>query len=97
MHDLHLDHFAVEAQRGAFFRTEHGHGPSFRQLCEGLGWDQNRGSVRTFIVQRLLLSEWLTSTGRVSWILRPVEAAQEPGTALPRARSCAAATTPVRP
>lgn len=68
------------------FRTQHGHGPSFRQLGQGMGWDVTH-QPRGFIVQRLLANDWLTSTGTVPWTLRPGTAAQDHGITLPRARS----------
>ncbi|OON72343.1 hypothetical protein GBW32_15510 [Streptomyces tsukubensis] len=67
------------------FRAEHGHGPSYRQLCGGLGWDLKR-SLLTLVVQRLLGDEWLTDTAPVPWTLRPGAAAQARGAALPGAR-----------
>ncbi|MER5312596.1 hypothetical protein ABT034_33005 [Streptomyces sp. NPDC002773] len=68
------------------FRAEHGHGPSFRQVGDGMGWDVPH-QLRCFIVQRLLANDWLTSTGTVPWTLRPGTAAQEHGITLPRART----------
>ncbi|GLW19783.1 hypothetical protein Stsp01_65260 [Streptomyces sp. NBRC 13847] len=76
------------------FRAKHGHGPSYNQLCS-VGWDVCR-SVRGFIVQRLLSNEWLTDTSPVPWTLRPGQAAQALGIALPRARGSAVAP-PARP
>lgn len=64
------------------FRAEHGHGPSYSQLCTGLGWDLPRG-LRNFVVQRLLVNEWLTDTAPVPWTLRPGKIAQAHGIALP--------------
>ncbi|MEU1789106.1 hypothetical protein ABZ553_25205 [Streptomyces sparsogenes] len=90
----HPDRGPQAARFTVAFRAEHGHGPSFRQLCEGLSWDENRRQVRGFIVQRLLSNGWLTSTGQVPWTLRPGQAAQEQGIALPRTRSSAAAIAP---
>ncbi|CAL9480657.1 hypothetical protein SUDANB176_03041 [Streptomyces sp. enrichment culture] len=70
------------------FRAEHGHGPSYRQLCSGLGWDVKH-SLRGFIVGRLLVNAWLTDTAPVPWTLRPGKAAQAQGIVLPTARSSA--------
>lgn len=78
------------------FRAGHGHGPSYRQLCEGLGWKQNHQG-RGFVVQRLVVNGWLNSTGAVPWTLRPGSAAQERGITLPRARNSATRTDAVRP
>ncbi|MCZ4101083.1 hypothetical protein [Streptomyces sp. H39-C1] len=64
------------AQWAADFRAAHGHGPSVKQLCDGLGWGQQNRDLRNFIVQRLIANEWLTNTGPVPWTLRPGKAAQ---------------------
>lgn len=84
--EAHPDRGPQAARFTVFFRAGHGHGPSFGQLCEGLGWKQNHQG-RSFIVQRLVSNGWLTSTGPVPWTLRPGPAAQEQGITLPRARS----------
>ncbi|MGR3935262.1 hypothetical protein [Streptomyces sp. BRA346] len=89
--DAHPDRGPQAATFTVAFRTEHGHGPSFRQLCEGLGWNKISRPVRGFVVQRLLSNGWLTTTGKVPWTLRPGPTAQEQGITLPRARSSAAA------
>ncbi|MGW3933996.1 hypothetical protein ACWECC_39035 [Streptomyces microflavus] len=86
----HPDRGPQAAEFTVAFRTEHGHGPSYNQLCSGLGWDVNR-SVRSFIVQRLLVNEWLTDTSPVPWTLRPGKVAQAQGIALPKARSATVA------
>ncbi|WP_052390984.1 hypothetical protein [Streptomyces sp. NRRL B-24484] len=67
------------------FREKHGHGPSFHQLREGLGWELPRG-LQVFVVRRLLANQWLTSTGQVPWTLRPGPAAEAQGIALPSVR-----------
>lgn len=72
------------------FRSEHGHGPSYAQLCAGLGWGLDR-SLKTFVVRRLLANEWLTETGSVPWTLRPGQAAHAQGITLPQARDPEAA------
>ncbi|MFF4283167.1 hypothetical protein ACFY0Z_30845 [Streptomyces kronopolitis] len=93
--EAHPDRGPQAAEFTVAFRAEHGHGPSYNQLCSGLGWDVCR-SVRGFIVQRLLSNEWLTDTSPVPWTLRPGQAAQAQGIALPRARGSAVAP-PARP
>ncbi|MET8676112.1 hypothetical protein ABZW18_00520 [Streptomyces sp. NPDC004647] len=87
----HPDRGPLAAEFTVAFRTEHGHGPSYTQLCSGLGWDLNR-SLRGFVVRRLLANEWLTDTAPVPWTLRPGKAAQAQGIALPKARGSAVAT-----
>ncbi|MET9954503.1 hypothetical protein ABZ135_23575 [Streptomyces sp. NPDC006339] len=82
----HPDHGPQAAAFTVAFRAEHGHGPSFRQVAEGMGWNLPY-QLRWFIVQRLLANNWLTSTGTVPWTLRPGTAAQEQGITLPRART----------
>ncbi|MCP2313977.1 hypothetical protein [Kitasatospora paracochleata] len=67
------------------FREKHGHGPSFNQLREGLGWELPRG-LQVFVVRRLLANQWLISTGQMPWTLRPGPAAEAQGIALPSAR-----------
>ncbi|MFD3838329.1 hypothetical protein ACFWWC_19040 [Streptomyces sp. NPDC058642] len=84
--DSHPDRGPQAAEFTVAFRAEHGHGPSYNQLCSGMGWGVNR-SVRGFIVQRLLANEWLMDTSPVPWTLRPGRAAQDQGIALPKARS----------
>ncbi|MFF4484558.1 hypothetical protein ACH4TQ_49250 [Streptomyces sp. NPDC021218] len=49
--DTHPDRGPLAARFTVAFRAKHGHGPSFRQLCEGMGWDLRR-QVCGFIVQR---------------------------------------------
>ncbi|MCT9093944.1 hypothetical protein N4G70_34565 [Streptomyces sp. ASQP_92] len=88
--DAHPDRGPQAAAFTIAFRTEHGHGPSYAQLCAGLGWEMKR-SLRGFVVKRLLSNEWLTDTGTVPWTLRPGAAAQAQGIALPKARSAAGA------
>ncbi|WP_229699919.1 hypothetical protein [Streptomyces kronopolitis] len=92
--EAHPDRGPQAAEFTVDFRAEHGHGPSYNQLCS-VGWDVCR-SVRGFIVQRLLSNEWLTDTSPVPWTLRPGQAAQALGIALPRARGSAVAP-PARP
>ncbi|MEU7377822.1 hypothetical protein [Streptomyces albidoflavus] len=82
--DAHPDRGPQAANFTVAFRAEHGHGPSFRQLGEGLGWPGR--PVLGFIVQRLVSNDWLTSTGQVPWTLRPGQAAQEQGITLPGSR-----------
>ncbi|WP_356948510.1 hypothetical protein [Streptomyces sp. P9-2B-2] len=78
----HPDRGPLAAQYTVAFRAEHGHGPSYQQLCTGLGWELPR-SLRTFIVRRLLVNEWLTDTAPVPWTLRPGKTAQSDGIVLP--------------
>ncbi|MFJ5804087.1 hypothetical protein [Streptomyces decoyicus] len=66
----------------AVFRAQHGHGPSYSQMCAGLGWNLPR-NLRTFVVQRLLVNEWLTETAPAPWTLRPGKTAQAQGLSLP--------------
>ncbi|MFE9399921.1 hypothetical protein [Streptomyces flavidovirens] len=87
--EVHPDRGPLAAKFTVAFRAEHGHGPSYNQLCVGLGWDLKR-SLRIFIVQRLRANEWLTDTAPVPWTLRPGQAAQAQGITLPKARSSAA-------
>ncbi|MFJ7236050.1 hypothetical protein ACIQWB_02765 [Streptomyces olivaceus] len=92
--ETHPDRGPQAAEFTVAFRVEHGHGPSYNQLCSGLGWDVCR-SVRSFIVRRLLSNEWLMDTSPVPWTLRPGAMAQAQGIVLPKARTSAAVT--VRP
>ncbi|CAM5295782.1 hypothetical protein STENM36S_02324 [Streptomyces tendae] len=87
--EAHPDRGPQAAEFTVVFRAEHGHGPSYNQLCSGLGWDVCR-SVRSFIVRRLLSNEWLMETSPVPWTLRPGVMAQAQGIALPKARTAAA-------
>lgn len=80
--EKHPDRGPLAAQFTVTFRAEHGHGPSYNQLCTGLGWDLSR-TLRTFIVRRLLANEWLTETVPKPWTLRPGNTAQAHGIALP--------------
>ncbi|MFJ6011476.1 hypothetical protein [Streptomyces sp. NPDC092952] len=91
--EAHPDRGPQAAEFTVVFRAEHGHGPSFNQLCSGLGWDVCR-SVRSFIVQRLLSNEWLMDTSPVPWTLRPGVMAQAQGISLPKARASAVAVRP---
>ncbi|MEU8678162.1 hypothetical protein [Streptomyces sp. NPDC048560] len=67
------------AEFAAAFRAEHGHGPSARQLCLGLGWKKRGRGMWHLIVQRLVADGWLTNTAPVPWTLRPGKAASVPG------------------
>lgn len=84
--DAHPDRGPQAAEFTVAFRAEHGHGPSYTQLCTGLSWDL-KGPLRGFVVKRLLANEWLTDTGTVPWTLRPGKAAQDQGITLPAART----------
>ncbi|MFE4692136.1 hypothetical protein ACFRH6_19030 [Streptomyces sp. NPDC056749] len=94
--DEYPDHGPQAARFTVAFRDEHGHGPSFKQLGEGLGWTLPR-PVLGFIVVRLVANGWLTSTGQVPWTLRPGEAAQQQGIALPAARKPPRTVASARP
>ncbi|WP_257137992.1 hypothetical protein [Streptomyces sp. b84] len=87
--DEHPDRGPQAAEFTVAFRAEHGHGPSFRQLGNGLGWTLPR-PVLGFAVSRLVANEWLTKTREVPWTLRPGTAAQQQGITLPTARKPAA-------
>jgi len=78
--EAHRDRGPEAARFTVAFRKEHGHGPSYNQLCDGLGWTVPR-HLRSFIIRRLRANEWLTDTSPVPWTLRPGAAAQ--GIALP--------------
>jgi hypothetical protein len=76
------------AEFAAAFRAEHGHGPSAKQLCLGLGWKKQGRGMWHHIAQRLVAEGWLTNTAPVPWTLRPVRAAAAPGPAgAPQPRS----------
>ncbi|MFJ2875527.1 MULTISPECIES: hypothetical protein [unclassified Streptomyces] len=91
--EAHPDRGPQAAEFTVVFRAEHGHGPSYNQLCSGLGWDVCR-SVRSFIVRRLLSNEWLMETSPVPWTLRPGVMAQAQGIVLPKARTAASVVRP---
>ncbi|OKJ78713.1 hypothetical protein AMK30_07005 [Streptomyces sp. CB02460] len=65
------------------FRAEHGHGPSYSQLCKGLRWKKLGRELRGVIVHTLIAEGWLTSTPPVPWTLRPGRTAHAQGIALP--------------
>ncbi|MER5279652.1 hypothetical protein ABT025_28505 [Streptomyces sp. NPDC002809] len=65
------------------FRAEHGHGPSYGQLCKGLGWKKLSRSLRGLVVSGILADGWLTETSPVPWTLRPGKTAQAQGIVLP--------------
>ncbi|WP_406459165.1 hypothetical protein OG782_19885 [Streptomyces sp. NBC_00876] len=81
--DAHPDCGREAAAFTVAFRAEHGHGPSYGQLCKGLGWKKLSRSLRGFVVGRILADGWLTDTSPVPWTLRPGKAAQSQGIALP--------------
>ncbi|MCM2392013.1 hypothetical protein [Streptomyces albipurpureus] len=93
--DTQTDRGPLAAEFTVAFRSEHGHGPSYAQLCAGLSWELNR-SLKSFVVGRLLANEWLTETGSVPWTLRPGQAAHAEGITLPTARG-PQAPVPARP
>ncbi|MFZ3573823.1 hypothetical protein ACOKM5_43505 [Streptomyces sp. BH097] len=80
--DSHPDRGPQAAEFTVAFRAQHGHGPSYTQLCNGMGWNLPR-MARTFVVQRLVTNQWLTTTGTVPWTLRPGATANDAGIALP--------------
>lgn len=75
------DHGLRAAPFTVAFRTEHGHGPSYGQLCAGLRWGMFR-TLRTLVVGRLLTDGWLTETAHVPWTLRPGPTADTHGISL---------------
>ncbi|MFJ2629225.1 hypothetical protein ACIO6T_39180 [Streptomyces sp. NPDC087532] len=76
-------HGLQAARATAVFRTRHGHGPSYGQLCSSLGWPR---TLRDIIVQRLLVDGWLAEIPAVPWTLRPGDTAAAHGILLqPRA------------
>ncbi|AEN08167.1 MULTISPECIES: hypothetical protein [unclassified Streptomyces] len=64
------------AQFAAEFRAAHGHGPSVKQLCQGLADRKQSRRLRIYIVRQLIAEGWLTNTEPVPWTLRPGKAAQ---------------------
>ncbi|MCX4481655.1 hypothetical protein OOK44_35370 [Streptomyces cellulosae] len=77
--DSHPDRGPRALQFAAAFRAQHHHGPSIKQLFEGMDWKIESRELRGFIVQRLITNEWLTNTAPVPWTLRPGKAAQSGG------------------
>ncbi|WSC90995.1 hypothetical protein OG909_01000 [Streptomyces sp. NBC_01754] len=69
------------ARFAADFRAAHGHGPSVKQLCQGLSERKQSRRLRIFAVRQLIAEQWLTNTEPVPWTLRPGRAAQS-GTAV---------------
>lgn len=66
------------ARFAAEFRTAHGHGPSVKQVCKGLGWPKRPREFRTLAVDDLIAGRWLTNEPSVPWSLAPGTAASEP-------------------
>ncbi|MFJ5292696.1 hypothetical protein [Streptomyces sp. NPDC088348] len=62
------------AEFAAAFRADHGHGPSFKQLCKGMGWGKQPRALRVLVVGGLIADGWLTNTDPVPWTLRPGQA-----------------------
>ncbi|MFF5333859.1 hypothetical protein [Streptomyces sp. NPDC013181] len=79
----HPDCGREAAQFTVAFRTGHGHGPSYGQLCKGLGWKKLSRELRGVIVRTLIDEGWLTSTPPVPWTLRPGKTAHAQGIVLP--------------
>ncbi|MFF5897650.1 hypothetical protein ACFY8O_17180 [Streptomyces argenteolus] len=68
------------ARFAAAFRASHGHGPSVKQFCQGMGWGKMSRDLRIFVIRRLIADGWLTNTEPVPWTLRPGRNAQAGGT-----------------
>ncbi|WP_206308364.1 hypothetical protein [Streptomyces sp. A1277] len=81
--DAHPDCGREAALFTVAFRTEHGHGPSYNQLCRGLGWKKLSRALRGIVVGSLLAEGWLTDTSPVPWTLRPGKTAHAQGIVLP--------------
>ncbi|MFJ7628462.1 hypothetical protein ACIQZN_18410 [Streptomyces sp. NPDC097595] len=81
--DAHPDCGREAALFTVEFRAEHGHGPSYSQLCKGLRWKKLGRELRGVIVHTLVAEGWLTSTPPVPWTLRPGRTAHAQGIALP--------------
>ncbi|WLQ35230.1 hypothetical protein P8A18_18195 [Streptomyces castrisilvae] len=81
--DAHPDCGREAALFTVAFRTEHGHGPSYSQLCKGLGWKKLSRALRGIVVGSLLAEGWLTDTSPVPWTLRPGKTAHAQGIVLP--------------
>ncbi|MET9591809.1 hypothetical protein ABZY45_12630 [Streptomyces sp. NPDC006516] len=64
------------ARFAAAFRASHGHGPSVKQFCTGMGWGKMSRDLRIFVIRRLIADGWLTNTEPVPWTLRPGRNAQ---------------------
>ncbi|MEU5169831.1 hypothetical protein [Streptomyces mutomycini] len=70
------DQGPAAAEFAAAFRAGHGHGPSVRQFCKGMGWGKMSRELRILVIRRLIADGWLTNTGPVPWTLRPGKAVQ---------------------
>lgn len=81
--DAHPDCGREAALFTVAFRTEHGHGPSYNQLCRGLRWKKLSSALRGIVVGSLLAEGWLTATPPVPWTLRPGKTAHAQGVVLP--------------
>lgn len=81
--DAHPDCGREAAEFTVAFRAEHGHGPSYGQLCKGLGWKKLSRSLRGQVVSGIVADGWLAETAPVPWTLRPGKAAQAQGIVLP--------------
>lgn len=67
------------AEFAAAFRASHGHGPSVKQLCKGMGWGKMSRELRIHVIRGLIAEGWLTNTDPVPWTLRPGRAAARKG------------------
>lgn len=94
--DAHPDCGREAAAFTVAFRAEHGHGPSYGQLCRGLGWKKLSRSLRGFVVGRVLAEGWLTDTSPVPWTLRPGKTAHAQGIVLPKQAAAARPTADAR-
>ncbi|MFE9829185.1 hypothetical protein ACFYPK_11115 [Streptomyces halstedii] len=75
------------ARFAADFRAAHGHGPSVKQLCQGISERKQPRRLRIYLVRQLIAEGWLTNTEPVPWTLRPGKAAAPSGTSAPRVRA----------
>lgn len=91
--DAHPECGREAAEFTVAFRTEHGHGPSYGQLCKGLGWKKLSRSLRGLVVSGIIADGWLTETSPVPWTLRPGKAAQAQGIVLPGQSAAARSRT----
>ncbi|MFD4034549.1 hypothetical protein ACFWVP_29585 [Streptomyces sp. NPDC058637] len=69
--DSHPDEGPRAARFTAEFRAAHGHGPSVKQMCKGMGWGKQSRGLRLLITRHLITGRWLTNTEPVPWTLRP--------------------------
>lgn len=70
------DQGPAAAEFAASFRAAHGHGPSVKQFCKGMGWGKMSRELRIYVIRRLIADGWLMNTEPVPWTLRPGKAVQ---------------------